>query len=252
MHKVRLTLSIITTVVASGLINHVQANPEISRTATNLNTQALKQQNVITGQLSQPEIQSKAQEWGLTVEEWNKYEQLKNGERGTWSPGLDPLTTLGIEAQTEQKRNYYARLLAKKMHERVEKELAFQRAYDKAFSELYPHELPFDVEPHVSQRAGRVLYFTRLDNCEKCEIDTGRILSYVNNKTPIDIYVVGSQNNDEAIRQWAKKHRIDPNKVRQRLITLNHDGGNWLKYADGKMPVAFQIQQNGQWQRLAY
>lgn len=201
--------------------------------------------------LNQTELSQKAQEWGLTTEEWQRYLELQKGERGIWSPNLDPLTTLGIEAKTEEERTRYAELLARKMYERVERELAFQRAYDKAFAKLYPNELPFEVEPHISQSAGRVIYFTRLDNCAKCEADISRILTHVDKNTPVDIYVVGS-NNDKAIREWARKHHIDPIKVKKQLITLNHDTGYWLQYAKGKMPAAFQIQQDGQWQSLVY
>lgn len=217
--------------------------------ATSNQTTTLEKQ-LDTNTLTQSELQQNAQEWGLTTEEWQRYLQLQKGERGVWSPNLDPLTTLGIEAKTEAERNRYAEMLARKMYERVERELAFQRAYDKAFAKLYPNELPFEVEPHISQSAGRVIYFTRLDNCAKCEIDVSRILSHVGNSTPVDIYVVGS--NDKAIREWAKKHQIDPIKVQKRLITLNHDKGYWLQYGKGRMPAAFQIQQDGQWQSLVY
>lgn len=218
----------------------------------NTQTQALTQQNNAINQLGQQEVKSKAQEWGLTEQDWQRYQKLMEGERGVWSPGLDPITTLGIEARTEQERQYYAKLLAKKMYERTQKELDFQRAYDKAFAELYPNQLPFEVEPHISQRVGRVIYFTRLDNCEKCESDVARILSHVDSNTPIDIYFVGTLNNNNLIYDWAKKHKIDPVKVKQKLITLNHDQGSWLQYASGKMPVAFQVQGDGQWQRLVY
>ncbi|QZP16385.1 TIGR03759 family integrating conjugative element protein [Avibacterium paragallinarum] len=217
--------------------------------ATSSHTTTLEKQ-LDTHTLTQSELQQKAQEWGLSTEEWQRYLELQKGERGIWSPNLDPLTTLGIEAKTEEERTRYAELLARKMYERVERELAFQRAYDKAFAKLYPNELPFEVEPHISQSAGRVLYFTRLDNCAKCEADVSRILSHVGNSTPVDIYIVGG--NDNAIREWAKKHHIDPIKVKKRLITLNHDTGYWLQYAKGKMPAAFQIQQDGQWQSLVY
>ncbi|MDY4281341.1 MAG: TIGR03759 family integrating conjugative element protein [[Pasteurella] mairii] len=203
-----------------------------------------------THSLTQSDLQQNAQEWGLTTEEWQRYLELQKGERGIWSPNLDPLTTLGIEAKTDAERTRYAEMLARKMYERVERELAFQRAYDKAFAKLYPNELPFEVEPHISQSAGRVIYFTRLDNCAKCEADVGRILSHVGNNTPVDIYIVGG--NDKAIREWAKMHQIDPIKVKKRLITLNHDTGYWLQYGNGKMPAAFQIQQDGQWQALVY
>lgn len=221
-------------------------------TVLNTQAQALNQQNYAFNQVQQQGVKTQAQEWGLTEQDWQRYQNLMNGERGTWSPGLDPLTVLGIEARNEQERNYYAKLLAKKMYERTQKELDFQRAYDKAFAELYPNQLPFEVEPHISQRVGRVIYFTRLDDCEMCEGDVARILSHVNANTPIDIYFVGTRNNDNLIYDWAKKHKIDPVKVKQKLITLNHDQGSWLQYASGKMPVAYQIQGDGQWQRLVY
>ena len=218
---------------------------------TNVAQSALNQQNLITNQVKNQTHETLAQEWGLTEAEWIRYEALRQGERGVWSPDLDPITVLGIEAQNDAEQAHYAKLLAKKMYERVEKEFLFQRAYDKAFAELYPGQMPFNIEPHISQGNGRVIYFTRLDNCEKCESDVNRILSHVDNKTPIDIYFVGNIT-DNAIQQWAKKHRIDPQKVNQRLVTLNHDTGNWLHYADGKIPSAFQVQRNGQWQRLVY
>ena len=40
-----------------------------------------------------------AREWGLHPEEWARYRQLMQGPLGVYSPQLDPLTALGIEAQ---------------------------------------------------------------------------------------------------------------------------------------------------------
>ncbi|MDG2961722.1 TIGR03759 family integrating conjugative element protein [Exercitatus varius] len=220
--------------------------------AQTVNRQSLDNLSLNANQLNRQDIHEQAQRWGLTEIEWQRYLDIKQHERSFWSPNLDPLTTLGVEAKTEAERRHYAELLAKKEYERVEKELAFQRAYDQAFQRLYPNQLPFEVEPHISQATGRIYYFTRLDNCEKCETDISRILSYANNKTPVDIYIVGSSGNDDAIRAWATKHRIDPVKVKARQITLNHDSGYWLMNANGKMPVAFQTQGDGQWKLLAY
>lgn len=231
---------------ASALANNTDNN------VLNMQNQALNQQNIAVNRLNQQQLQSRAQEWGLTEQDLQRYQSLMEGERGVWSPNLDPLTVLGIEARNEQERSHYARLLAKKMYERVEKELAFQRAYDTEFAKLYPNQLPFAVEPHIAQSVGRVIYFTRLDNCEKCESDASRILAHVDNNTPIDIYFVGTRDNDQLIYDWAKKNKVDPQKVNQKMITLNHDQGRWLQYAGGKMPVAFQIQGDGQWQRLVY
>ena len=49
-----------------------------------------------------------------------------------------------------------------------------------------------------------MIYFTRLENCDKCEANADRVLQYVNDKTPIDIYFVGVKNNEQ-IYNWAKK-----------------------------------------------
>src|SRR5690606_24223922 len=38
-----------------------------------------------------------ARDWGLETEEWTRYLDLMQGPLGVYSPGLDPLTALGIE-----------------------------------------------------------------------------------------------------------------------------------------------------------
>src|SRR5574343_545328 len=40
-----------------------------------------------------------ARDWGLRPEEWARYRQLMQGPLGIYSPNLDPLTALGIEAR---------------------------------------------------------------------------------------------------------------------------------------------------------
>ena len=64
-----------------------------------------------------------------------------------------------------------------------------------------------------------------------------------------DIYVVGSRADDTRIRDWARRSKIDPARVRTRTITLNHDGGRWLSLGlPGELPAVVR-QVNGQWQR---
>src|SRR5699024_3163996 len=87
-------------------------------------------------------LRADALAWGLDEEELDRYEQLMQGSRGIWSPGLDPVTALGVEAKTEQERRRYAEMLVEVEKARVERELAFQRAYDDAWSRLYPDEMP--------------------------------------------------------------------------------------------------------------
>lgn len=201
-------------------------------------------------------IEDKWSEWGLTREDWSRYQKLKEGPIGIWTPNLDPITTLGIEAKTEDERRRFAELLAKIEYARAEKILAFQLAYDQAFAKLYPNQLPFRTDEDkklssTSTAANRVIYFTRTDCGKKCSDNLTRLLDFAK-AYPIDIYIVDSQQKDESIRKWAIDNKIDLQKVRNRQITLNHDKGYWFKYANGKMPVAFQIQGDGEWKLLTY
>lgn len=221
----------------------------------NLTKQAFSQANLSTQQQTQikPFIEDKWSEWGLSERDWKQYETLKKGARGIWTPNIDPLTALGVEANTEEERMRYARLLAKKEFERAEKEVAFQIAYSQAFNELYPNILPFKVGDSQIQSGNirRIIYFTKID-CKECGRDMMRLLSYAGDKH-VDIYVVDSKKDDNKIRDWALANHIDVEKVKARQITLNHDLNlSWAKYANGKMPAAFGIDGEGQWINLAY
>ena len=79
-----------------------------------------------------------ARDWGLRPEEWARYRQLMQGPLGIYSPNLDPLTALGIEARSDEERNRYAELQVQAESRRVGKTLAYQRAYDAAWQRLFP------------------------------------------------------------------------------------------------------------------
>ncbi|EDQ7230717.1 TIGR03759 family integrating conjugative element protein [Salmonella enterica subsp. enterica] len=180
--------------------------------------------------------QSAARQWGLTAEEWSRYEALKRSERGIWSPSLDPLTTLGVEATTDAERQKYADLLVGKESRRVEKELAFQRAYDAAWKRRFPGLVPVAVAS--PDRRSRLAVFVRED-CPSCDTRLKTLLSAGN---PLDIWLVGSDNDDSRLRSWAVAQHIDNTRVQRREITLNHDAGRWLHYGQGRMPVVLEKQ----------
>lgn len=190
------------------------------------------QNSVQTPLSSQPA----AQQWGLTQEEWSRYEALKRSERGIWSPSLDPLTTLGAEATTDAERQKYADLLVEKEFRRVEKELAFQRAYDAAWKRRFPGLMPVVVT--TPDRASRLAVFVRED-CPPCD---ARLKALLGAGNPLDIWLVGSNNDDSRLRKWAVTQHIDRTRVQRREITLNHDNGRWLHYGQGKMPVVLEKQ----------
>lgn len=189
-----------------------------------------------------------AASWGLTEQEWTRFEQIQAGPRGFWSPNLDPLTALGVEAQTDQERQRYAELQVALEAKRAERELAYQNAYTAAWAKLFPGLLPIQgmASPTSSPVVPHQALFVE-DHCPACTAEAQRLQR---SDTAFDIYLVGSQGEDERVRSWARQADIDPAKVQRRQITLNHDRGRWFSLgAPGPLPATFQ-QVNGQWQRL--
>ncbi|MGF6331130.1 integrating conjugative element protein (TIGR03759 family) [Pseudomonas sp. BS3782 TE3695] len=191
-----------------------------------------------------------AASWGLTEQEWTRFEQIQAGPRGFWSPNLDPLTALGVEAQTDQERQRYAELQVALEAKRAERELSYQNAYTAAWAKLFPGLLPIQgmasPSPASSSVVPRQALFVE-DHCPACTAEAQRLQS---SDTAFDIYLVGSQGEDERVRSWARQADVDPAKVQRRQITLNHDRGRWFSLgAPGPLPATFQ-QVNGQWQRL--
>lgn len=181
--------------------------------------------------LSEASREEKAAAFGLTLDDWKKYEALMEGPRGYWSPGLDPLTALGIEAKSEAERIRYAELQVMMEFARTEAELAYQRAYDDAFKRLYPNVLPIGESdsraddflknvPDVSAltNSPRIVFVT--PQCSKCDSLVAKLQS---ENARFHIYVVGSEGKDDVVRNWAARVKIDPVKVKERHITLNHN-----------------------------
>ncbi len=206
--------------------------------------------NILQDKSLQFQLQQSAQQWGLSDTEWQKYQQLKQGKRGIQSPGLDPLTTLGVESDSSSERRRLAELWVKEEYQRTEKELAFQREVNAAWSRLYPNALSVNMgnaSGLAHDTNGRMALFVR-DNCERCD---ARLAAVLADNRPVDIYLVGSDGKDDTVRKWAVSHNIPVDRVRSRQITLNHDRGLWLTYGQGQMPVILQQGENG-WQLAAF
>lgn len=198
----------------------------------------------------EPDNEHQAKEWGLQTDEWARYRELMRGPLGIHSPTIDPLTVLGIEARSEEERRRYAELQVQVEARRVEKLLAYQRAYDAAWKRLYPTLQPLNLTdiPSASltpDDANRLTVFVK-DNCPDCEQRVKQLQAI---GTAFDLYMVDSHNDDALIRTWAKQVNIDPAKVRTRVITLNHDTGYWLSLSlPGELPAIVR-KVNDQWQR---
>lgn len=193
--------------------------------------------------------ESVAKQFDLTSEEWTRYELIMKGPRGYWSPNLDPLTALGVEARTEAERRRYAELQVRLEVARTERELAYQRAYDEAFLRLFPSLMPVQMgtlKPAVTS-GGRLTLFVK-PACPACDQQAKRLQGQ---GVEFDIYMLETAGKDDTIRSWAKTTGIDPQRVKSRQITLNHDNGTWSQVSGGKGQVPGLYKRvAGQWQRV--
>lgn len=192
-----------------------------------------------------------AQDWGLRAEDWARYRQLQQGPLGVYSPNLDPLTALGIEARSDEERRHFAELQVRAESARVTKELAYQRAYDDAWKRLNPTLQVVTLSgasnssPVRLQGNGRLALFIE-DNCMPCNLQVRQLQAA---RRDFDLYMVGSDNDDVRLRQWAQQVALEPNSVRERRVTLNHDAGRWSRLGvAGELPALVR-EVDGQWQR---
>lgn len=211
---------------------------------------SLSSQRPLTTVQSETTRSASAKAWGLTQQEWTRFEQIKTGTRGYWSPHLDPLTTLGVEATTDAERQRYAELQVRLEAQRAGRELAYQNAYTAAWAKLYPELLPVNTltlpVPQQSPRTTRVALFVE-DDCDPC---VAAVRQFQQRDTPFDLFLVGSENDDDLLRRWAQQAKITTAQVQRRQITLNHDRGRWFSLgAPGPLPVSFE-QVNGRWLRV--
>lgn len=174
---------------------------------------------------------SLAKDWLLTEEDWIKYKEIMAGPRGIWSPGLDPITALGVSETDPLERQRYAEIWMKMEVRRTELELAFERARAEAGQRMFPAALAIDnrhwIEDYNKKRftrTKRILFFTRTDCVEDCKDFYQEVRGSVDNRTRLDIYLTDTESRED-VSTWAKSLSIDPAEVKQKIVTLNFDKG---------------------------
>ena len=197
----------------------------------------------------------RARLWDLSEMEWQRYQQLMQGIRGSISPStISPIEVLGIHARDESERQRYAEAWARAMHEDVDRILAFQHAYDAAGKHLYPNELLIDIDrlpgktdaTSVFQSSDRLLFFARPE-CSACDVMLKKLLKRIDEVSVIDIYLMDiAPGDDVAVREWAVAHQIKPEWVRGRQITLNHDGGGLGSLTSGQGKAPYLLRRRGE------
>ncbi|SJM91024.1 TIGR03759 family integrating conjugative element protein [Crenothrix polyspora] len=201
------------------------------------------------------------QQWQLSEPEWQRYTALMQGIRGSVSPkSLSPLEVLGIHAETTQERKQYAKRWAKLMHEDVERTLAFQRAYLEAAKELYGQPPLFDAklmsmgsprnEAHAIADGDRLLVFVKLQDCLTCNTVVQQVLARsAGKRVQVDIYFTDTkeQQDEPHMVAWAKQHRLDPQQMAKKALTLNHDKGAYYQVSQkivADVPVVYVLHGN--------
>ena len=198
-------------------------------------------------------------QWELSEPEWQRYENLMQGIRGSISPAsIAPLEVLGTHARDDQERRKYARLWATMMHDDVERILKFQAAYNTAWNDLYGNQPLIDVSklnrntppPEPWKKTDRIALFVKLQHCPRCQHvvyqSAQRALKV---GATFDLYFVATKpgRDDDLIRHWAQAANINPTDVKAKRITLNHEDGELMRFTGTVVthfPIGFQIQAN--------
>ena len=220
----------------------------VSSTATGKETESTLTHAELTA--SPAEILSHAQQWELTAAEWQRYQQLMQGIRGSLSlPTISPIEVLGIHARNDAERRRYAEQWARLLYRDAERVLAFQRAYDAAVKRLFPQQPLIDPAKLPNRRfqslnaapGDRLMFFTTL-NCVRCDAHLRRLIGSLGQRSiplGIDIYLFTQDvdgNTDAQIRSWAQTHSLPPEQVQDGTITLNHDNGTWFRVTGNPVP----------------
>ena len=201
-----------------------------------------------------------AKRWGLSVEEWDKYLDIKKGPHGFWSPGLDPIAMLALGAESDSETRYYATLYAHMQDARIQRELLVDRYRREAVQELYRGKSTFDAElldsqGHDGYRGGgthsqflgalnsqfsnpadqfmlgdRLIYFVDIKITPRGFLQRLTDKISKNSGVNLDIYVKNASS-DEEIAQWAAGVGINASYVKQKRITLNHERGALAKFS---------------------
>ncbi|WP_299874165.1 hypothetical protein [uncultured Cocleimonas sp.] len=171
--------------------------------------------------------------WGLNFKELQEYQRVIQGNRKFWSPNLHPLAALGMrEGVTASERDALAEKLVHIERKRVDREIAFEEAFQAANRRLYSHVPLFKADPPYSNNSEGtpsldsmyLNYYVRLP-CPECKKP---IQQWLKQDKQIDLYIASTS--DKAIRSFAKEMGISPLLVPSK-VRLNKTSAEALRKA---------------------
>ncbi len=179
--------------------------------------------------------------WDLSASDWQRYLELNAGPRGIWSPGLDPITVLGVHARDKGERRRYAERFVALEEERSVGELAFQHMVNTVVADRYGDaplsagSLGGGADAQESTNAERWALFSPAFCEARCQQWVYRALSLVRRSplAQLDIYLSGASD-DAGLQRWARNLGVASRQPRFRLW---HDGA-WRRLGADVAEVA--------------
>jgi integrating conjugative element protein (TIGR03759 family) len=175
--------------------------------------------------------------WNISTDDWLRYEKIMLGKGQYLWKDLDPITVLGLNARSDSERKRYAQKLAKLEFANAQKVILLDRAYNKAFHELYG-KLPV-VDPtklNIGRAKASLLSVPKASvkgdfgdryiafvntQCSDCNSMVKQVLGLLELGVSLDIHF--NDDSRQAITQWATKQGISPESVEVGTVTLNPD-----------------------------
>lgn len=210
---------------------YLGTNGYASTSSVTKHTSVILTQDSESTEVLSEEEKSLAKQWMLKDTDWVKYKRIMEGPRGTWSPGLDPLTALGVMETDQEERERYAEIWIKVETRRSELEIAFEVERRAAGKRIHKNQsIVNNVAWKKEWQEKRteikkiVNLFIDVSCMEECFIFYSGLRSSISHNSRMDIYFnEGASSEDIGI--WARFMKIDTSEVSARKITLNLYGG---------------------------
>lgn len=183
-----------------------------------------------------------ANEFRLTEKDFKKYQKIMLGKRGYWSPGLDPLSALGVSEKNPKERDRYARLWLEVEAEKVDLQFEFERSVARNRKVVFGNMTPFNSQPKIDawlERKTRpnanIDVYINASCLSDCDNKIAN-LKASRGRGKLNFYFIDMPTDDKIVR-WAQHHNIPKQLVSDSVITLNHGRDKYNKImsvSDGK------------------
>lgn len=177
-----------------------------------------------------------AKVWGISELDMKRYKALMSNKSGQYykNKELSPIEVLGINAQDNTQRSYFAEMLVKANIQRFAKELAFEKAYTNAYKNYITEKKlpivrafntdkysPFNYKAVDIMDYDNLMLFVKTTDAARRII--GPLLSEIinNDKIQLNIYLMDNSIDKNVVFNWAKKMNISSELVSNKKITLN-------------------------------